>query len=705
MNDALDWNNKWQYPLLYLYESEFARRQYGCLLYRVKKAMLGRPSKNLYLEELYSNIDKISDTTKRDAYKKACINVPEGTSMAIRNAVKTRANQMSGGVDSYDYQINDPYGVIDDDTEDLLAATCEQDYITNHLDRLAEGISRDLTEAGISAMLVKYDCARDRNRVLRINPKNIWTDTRYSATGEERFRAYSYMDRWDNVKRMIKEDGDEVNLNIEAPTKSIFSNGQVVEHAKVGRRKIRTLNGLDIYVEDINKLATATQLQGWTGVEFEEYMHDMRGCYNAGWYHNLANDPKARTNNGYAGNDVEVTVLYDLVNEIEFKILNRRYVISANSDVFHRKMVFTTYDPESGDRHYRIDDYNLPCPLKFVLEDTENRDLFPYPTSTLMTLLDSFDELCALRAKRKHVSDILSILRIETNGADAQSLRGLLNIMGIVLDDIQGDINTINLAYDYTPIDSQIEYYETLIKTTLDAYNEFDALQAMGDRASAAESGMALSAVAQGLATHQNAVMEMYAEIARQCIANRVAYSTKQEFPVYLHAETSSVTAEQMALTATISVKPKLAKKIQERLLSANALTLLGSIGDRLSSSGVSYLVSQAMMGTAPKSTIRGFVREGGASQEEIALAQQEAQNTAQMLAQNQRAYEQNPYPYEAQNVVENYSPEEVDEIVGAMVADQGLESLADLDAQRAEDAALPTEAAGFYNNENALIG
>ena len=709
--DTIDWNNRWQYPLQYLEESEFARREFHCNLFRVQKAMLGRPNRNLYQEELDSNLEKISDTLQRESAKKACTKVPEGRSYVVRKAVTTRANQMSGGVEQYNYQVFDPYGIIDDDTEALLSATCEQDYVLNGLERKAEIMSRDLTEAGICAFLVRYCPKTDKNEILRINPKNIFWDTKYSSTGEERFRAYATMISWAKVKRMIKEDGDEVNLTIKAPDRSILTEGMIDKNAKYANRKIRTLNGLDIYVQDLNSLATSSQLQAQAGINYEDYMHDLHSCYNLNWYHTFATTPKAKTNSGYKSDDVELTVLYDLVNHIEFKILNRRYVISANNQAFKRKMIYTIEDPRSevGVRK-RIDDFYLDCPLKFVWEDLGNRDLFPFPTSPLMPLLDVHDELCAWRAKREHVSKLLSILRIETNAADARSLKGLLNVMGVVLDDIQGEINSINFQYDYTPIDSEIQYREELIKKTLNAYDEFDALQAMGDRATAAESGMALAAVAQGLATHQNAIMQMYAEIARQCIANRVAYSAKQEFPIVNKGHYSVVTIQEMALAATITVVPKLAKKVQEKMLAAQAANMLGILGPNLTPEGMTELMVDALMGTVPRKIARTFVKDAGASEAEVALAQQEAKNTAQMLAQNQRAYEQNPSKYETDTVMNSYSPEQIDAVIGTMMQDQGLDRLSDLDVEetQVEDIPVPAmtpEAGGYMGNPESLVG
>ena len=664
--ETLDYNDKWNYPIQWLEESDFARTSYHYWLWRASLAKLGKPCKNLYQEELKSNLTKIEDPIQRKKYEEGCTCVPEGTSFAIKKAVDNRANQMASGVDTYEYQIFDPYNIIDADTEDLLAAQCKQDYVRNKLNILSATFSRDLTWAGVAAVLVKYDPIRDKNKVMRVNPKNIWFDTKYSSLGVERFRGYSTMISWKKLKAMIENDGDEVNLDIKAPDKSIFDDkGNINEHAKYGHRKIRTLNGLDIYVESLNRLATSTQLSGGIN-QFDEYDHDLRTCYNLNWYRTYATDAAQKTKNGYNGDDVELTVLYDLDQKIEFKIINRRYVVSANSKAFHRKIAFTITNPITGEQKTRLDDFCLDCPLKFQYEEQENMDKFPHPFSPLFPLLDVHDELCGWRAKRDHVSKILSILRVETNAADATSLRGVLNIMGIVLDDIQGDINSINFQYDYTAIDSEIAYREGLIQQLLHAYDQFDAMQAMGDRASAAESGMALGAVAQGLATHQNAIMQLYADIARQCIANRVAYSPKQEFPISNYGDNSSITIQQMALEAIVDVKPAIAKKINEKTLAANALQIAANFGQSglINKNGVAKMVELALMGTVPRKIAESFVQEQGPSQEEIALAQQQAQNEAMALQQNQQAYERNPSSYEAENVMNSRSPDEIDAII-----------------------------------------
>lgn len=659
------------YPLQWLYESEPARWAYQRWIYRSALAKQGKPCRNTYQEELRSNLEK-ADPSIRNKYKDRCEKVPVGRSFALKRAVDNIAAQMSGGVDSYNYQINDPYMIIEDDTEDLLSAKCQQDYIENNLQLLAPVFSDDIMWYGMAAAVVKYCPERDKNLVLRIHPKNVWFDTRYSSTGAERFRGYSTMISWKKLKNMLEEDeNEEINLSIKAPDGTPVREREegkkkevwLDKSAKYSNRKIRSLNGLDIYVESLNKLATSPNLApGLT--DFIEYDHDLRTCYNLGWYKSFATDPEKRTNSGYNGDDVELTILYDLDKHIEYKIINRRYVISANKKAFKRKLQFKWTDPRTGIEQARIDDFCLECPLKFQFEKLNDMDTAPHPWAPVFPLLDSHDELCGWRARREHVSKILSILRIDTNGADAESLVGMLNIMGGIFEDLQGDVTSLVFNYNYDPIDSEIAHLENQIQQVLHAYDQFDALQAMGDRASAAESGMATYAVAQGLAVHQSALMDLFADIARQCITNRVAYSSRMEFPVVNRGQYQALTIQQMALSAVIDVKPKLAKQLQEKQIAANAMALLGTLGQQLSKDGQAYLMEQALYGTMPRKMATTFIKEAGPSPEELALAQQTAKNDAMALQQNSQMYQADPLPYEVQEAMRTYSPDEIDDAV-----------------------------------------
>lgn len=657
-------NNDFSYPLQWMWESRMARQAYAFAMYRVDLALEGKSIKNLYKDEMQSNLKKIDESDQEKANKLKCLDIPDGKSYVLRKAIDNVSNQMASGVDTYEYQVNDPYRIINDDTEALLSAKCEQDYIENRLELFAPTFAHDLDCYGMTAVAVRYDQCKDKNIIERINPKNVWFDTMYSSTGRERFRGYSRMISWKELKKLIEREKDDINTELEVPDKSIFNkDGKPDKRIKVGKKTIKTLNDLDIYIEDMNKLAESPSLQAPFS-EFWEYDHDLRSCYNLNWYKTFSTDPKAKTKSGYNGDDVELTVMYDLSRRMEFKIINRRFVISANKRAFRRKIAYKITNPVTQQQKVRIDDFSLECPLKFQFRDLETRDKFQFPISPVMRYLDVHDELCAWRAKRDHVSKILSILRIEANGADASSLKGLLNIMGVVLDDIQGDINTINFQYDYTAIDSQIEYLERTIVEGLCAYDQFYAMQNMGDRATAAESGMAIGAIAQGLATLQNSIMSLYADIARQCITNRVAYSPLQEFPINNHGDYSMVTIQQMALEAVVRVKSKLAKKVNEKTMATNALTLFGASKGTASKEVLSYLMTQALLGQMPRKLAENAIKEQGASDKEIAIAQQQAQNDAMALQQNQQAYEQNPIPYEVNNAQQKLTPDEMDQVI-----------------------------------------
>ncbi len=689
--DFIDFNNQYNYVLQWLYESVFARNAYRALLFRTSLAKEGKPSKNLYQEMMTTNAGKITDKEKKQKYMNMCACLPTGTSFALANAVDNRANQLAGGVDSYECEVNDPYMVIDDETEDLLAAKCQQDYVESGLKYMASQFSDDLTWTGMTAVLVKYDPENDNNKIYRINPKNTWFDTKYSSLGQERFRGYSTMISWAKLLKMIEHDGDEINPSIEVNSQSLFDDkGQVKKDAKVTKTKIETLNGLSVYIQDLNKLATSPQLQEVVpNTVFGEYLHDLNDCYNLGWYHTFANDAEARTKSGYNGDDVELTVMYDLSRKIEFKIINRRYIISANSKCFRRKIPYEIINPVTQTIKITKQEYCLNCPLIFKFE-RRNMDMKPYPQAPVFPLLDEHDKLCAQIAKREHVTNILSLLRIVANSADAESIGDTLNIMGVILDDIQGDIQTIALNYNYEPIDSEINRLEALIKTRLKGYDDFDAMQAMGDRASAAESGMATGAIAQGLSTLQQTVMELYADIARQCIGNRVTYSKNGNFRVWNGGDYSSLSVQEMSLLTIIDVKPKLAKKVQERAIATNALSMVGSLGQTglVNAEGVAYLMEQAMFGQMPRGLAARFVNKPNVTPETVAANAQQGSNMAQALQQNQIAYEQNPTAYEALDVTQSMTPDQIDDVI-SMYSDQvNNEDSSMVDETMAEDIA-----------------
>ena len=117
------------------------------------------------------------------------------------------------------------------------------------------------------------------------------------------------------------------------------------------------------------------------------------------------------------------------------------------------------------------------------------------------------------------------------------------------------------------------------------------------------------------------------------------------------------------------------------------------------------------------------FVREQGPSQEEIALAQQQAQNEAMALQQNQQAYEQNPVPYEVDNVMQTQSPDDIDAIIDELAGDQPIpdeRQLAEMSANgggpqgvdmEMQDGAMSTglagltpETGGEYANPNSML-
>ena len=102
--EGIDWNKWPNHVIQWLEESEVARTTYQYWLWRASLAKLGKPCKNLYQEELKTNLSKVDDKEERKKYQDVCQHVPAGSSFAIKKAIDNRANQMSCGVDVYEYQ-------------------------------------------------------------------------------------------------------------------------------------------------------------------------------------------------------------------------------------------------------------------------------------------------------------------------------------------------------------------------------------------------------------------------------------------------------------------------------------------------------------------------------------------------------------------------------------------------------------------------
>ena len=99
--DGLDYNDPYNYVIQWLEESDFARTSYHYWLWRASLAKLGKPCRNLYQEELKSNLAKV-DKVDQGKYEEQCKCVPEGSSFSLKKAADNRANQMSSGVDAYE---------------------------------------------------------------------------------------------------------------------------------------------------------------------------------------------------------------------------------------------------------------------------------------------------------------------------------------------------------------------------------------------------------------------------------------------------------------------------------------------------------------------------------------------------------------------------------------------------------------------------
>lgn len=123
--------------------------------------------------------------------------------------------------------------------------------------------------------------------------------------------------------------------------------------------------------------------------------------------------------------------------------------------------------------------------------------------------------------------------------------------------------------------------------------------------------------------------------------------------------------------------------------------------------------MEQALYGTMPRKMAETFVLDAGPSQEELALAKQQAENDANMLAQNSAMYQENPIPYEVDNAIRTSSPDEVDDAIKQlgneepMVEEDNSIEVLDMAGQTGsinpDMAGMTPELAGYLANGNSL--
>ena len=86
--------------------------------------------------------------------------------------------------------------------------------------------------------------------------------------------------------------------------------------------------------------------------------------------------------------------------------------------------------------------------------------------------------------------------------------------------------------------------------------------------------------------------------------------------------------------------------------------------GLKLNRKSVAFFAEKALFGEAPRKMLATFIAPPQPDPAAVQAAQMNGQNMANQIAQNQQMYNDNPTQYETENVVENASPEEMEEII-----------------------------------------
>jgi hypothetical protein len=208
------------------------------------------------------------------------------------------------------------------------------------------------------------------------------------------------------------------------------------------------------------------------------------------------------SDNKYHTDEVEVCYLYDLMNHIQFTVINRKFIVEARRDYLQRDMEYQyfDYDEFSGQAYDMTGHKKIAMDHPYV-ELAYKRSLWEtYSYSPIIHILDLFDDACALETMIYHTISIMTPITFTGNPKDIEKLGAIAGVSGEAIKGFIGNsVTVVNKAVDLTPAMSELSRLESCIMSVLHGVDSKEQAQMIGNRATAAEAMQAASLVSQGL--------------------------------------------------------------------------------------------------------------------------------------------------------------------------------------------------------------
>ncbi len=640
-------SSEYDYVLRYIAEAIDYRTKKIAMTSRAVEAYKGFPSVDGYRAAIdaYAGLFEGEDKDKAAAVRARCKNVRSKKNMIVQRAIDSMVAQAQGGVGQYECAPYDSTFEKSPELVDALDAAAMDFYQKNHVDSI---LGPMLEWAGISGAAYCYlgynlDSYDDNGKIdMKVIPDTeMLIDPTHSKRNRARYIGHQTKASWADFKDKLLKCPVTEQWCLE-------SINMVDTYVNEVEWWVSKYNGdftqiMPAITGDIGTRHYAGTLYGsW----FQENLpHHLDTFYkgsalaykdrNTAYITRPGASGEGNGDTKYRADEIEVCYLYDLVNHIQFTVINRTFIVAADTKYLTRNMDYQYFEIDEfsgeaidmeGKKKITIDHPYVELAYKKSLWET-------YAYSPIIHILDMFDDLCALESMVYHTIQIMTPITFTGNPKDIEKLGAIAGVSGEAIKGfIANSVTVLNKAVDLTPAMSEISRIESNIMDALHGIDPKEQSKMVGNRATAAEAMQAASLASQGLNSLIANVETWASELASKMFKLTVIYED-EDFTYDLNAGGKHLTLTRKDLAGNFGIRAVLKSKIKAEQMAQAANTIQWFV-PLMSSDAI--VNKEAFAQSVIPTLAQGFTRKAIASWFQPTEEQKAAQEAQLQLIQEQ---------------------------------------------------------------------
>lgn len=542
--------DEYDYVLSWIKESRDARTKQNALVSRTIAAYQGTPSKNRYANTIsqYATAVKEHDPDRSKQIMESCKDIPEKGSMVLHNAVETIVSMAQGGVGQYEFGPYDPDLRKDNTVTDRLSSAAKHWYIEQKMDSITPRWIRSSVLSGEG--YIHLNRKNKKTLATIIDSSQMLTDPKRFKTNYERFIGHEQRESLRDIKSQIIKERDGY--------------------------KLKTINEAEVYVSQIRDAINSVL----TGAPVGDALNDSLKTDLDIFYKDIVEDGiqkhKDNPEYSYGGDEVSVAYIYDLMNDMEFKVVNRKYIIEAKEKRLSRN-IKCKYTDSKGKEKEKTKKVELDHPyVSLPFEDTY---WTRYPVTPAFYVLDDFDDICAMESVLYHNLSIMAPITFVGQSSDVEKVSRVSSVAGEVVEGLPQTFATLAKTHDITPVVTAIQRYEEKIKRVMNAVDPFELQAMIGDRATAKEVVATSGSVSQGLNPFLANIETAFATLGEKFFKMQLIYDREDVYSFTHNGEYAELTADEIAGDYEVRAKLKTSIKLEQEANARRALELIQILG------------------------------------------------------------------------------------------------------------------------------